>query len=160
MIDLPQDFRDLLLALHDGRAEFVVVGGHAVAYHGHPRATKDLDVLVRATDENAKLVYRALAAFGAPLSAFEVSEDDFAAYDGILQMGIPPLRIDIINRADGITFDEAIADHASFEIDGRKIPIIGRKALLKNKRASGRSQDLADVTVLERDTPPGHRSPT
>jgi len=90
MIDLPQDFRDLLLARHDGRAEFVVVGGHAVAYHGHPRATKDLDVLVRATDANAKLVYRALAAFGAPLSVFEVSEDAFAAYDGVLQMGSRP----------------------------------------------------------------------
>ncbi len=150
LIELPQDFRDLLLALHDARAAFVVLGGHAVAFHGHPRATKDLDVLVRADRENAKLVYRALAAFGAPLSAFEVGEADFATYDGMLQMGFPPLRIDILNRADGITFDEAIADGESFDLDGHRIPVIGRAALLKNKRAAGREQDLADLKALER----------
>jgi hypothetical protein len=150
MIELPDDFRDLLLALSEAGAEFVVLGGHAVAFHGHPRATKDLDVLVRANPENAKLVYRALAAFGAPLSAFEVGEADFTEYDGFLQMGVPPLRIDILNRADGITFDEAIAEGASFDLEGRAIPVIGRTALLKNKKAAGREQDLADVKALER----------
>lgn len=150
MIELPEDFRDLLLALHDAGAAFVVLGGHAVAFHGHPRATKDLDVLVRADGENATCVYRALAAFGAPLSAFEVGEADFATYDGVLQMGVPPLRIDILNRAGGITFDEAIAEGRSFELDGRKIPVIGKAALLKNKRTVGREQDLADVKALER----------
>jgi hypothetical protein len=159
MVDLPEDFRDLLLALCDAGAEFVLVGGHAVAFHGHPRATKDLDVLVRATKDNAKRVYSALAAFGAPLSAFEVSEGDFASYDGVLQVGIPPLRIDIINRADGITFDEAIADGTSIEVDGRNVPVIGRAALLKNKRASGRAQDLADLKILEQIAASGTRSP-
>lgn len=76
----------------------------------------------------------------------------------MLQIGVPPLRIDIINRADGITFDEAIADGASIEIDGRTIPIIGRSALLKNKRASGRDQDLADLRILERISASGSRS--
>jgi len=150
MIELPDDFRDLLVALADADAQFVVLGGHAVAFHGHPRATKALDVLVRADAENAKRVYRALAAFGAPLSAFEVGESDFATYDGVLQMGVPPVRIDILNRADGITFDEAVADGAQFELDGRAIPVIGLSALLKNKRAAGRDQDLADVKALER----------
>ena len=150
VIELPEDFRDLLLALHDAGAAFVVLGGHAVAFHGHPRATKDLDVLVRADNANARLVYRALAAFGAPLSAFEVGEADFASYDGVLQMGVPPLRIDILNRADGITFDEATSDGQSFELEGRAIPVIGKAALLKNKRAAGREQDLADVKALER----------
>jgi hypothetical protein len=159
MIELPEDFRDLLIALSDAGAEFVVVGGHAVAFHGHPRATKALDVLVRATEANARLVYRGLAAFGAPLASFEVGEGDFASYDGVLQMGIPPLRIDIINRADGITFDEAIADHSCIEIDGRTIPVIGRQALLKNKRTSGRVQDLADVKVLEGLSGPERPSP-
>ncbi len=149
MIELPQDFRDLLSALCDAGVEFVVVGGHAVAFHGHPRATKDLDVLVRATRANAALVYRALASFGAPLSAFEVSEGDFASYDGVLQIGVPPLRIDIINRADGITFDQAIAERTAFELEGRAIPVIGREALIKNKLASGREQDRADVAALE-----------
>ena len=150
MIELPDDFRDLLVALADAGAEFVVLGGHAVAFHGHPRATKDLDVLVRASVDNAKRVYGALATFGAPLSAFEVGEADFATYDGVLQMGVPPVRIDILNRADGISFDEAIADGAQFELDDRAIPVIGRSALLKNKRAAGREQDLADIKALER----------
>jgi hypothetical protein len=150
MIELPDDFRDLLLALADAGAEFVILGGHAVAFHGHPRATKDLDVLVRANRQNAERVYRALAAFGAPLSQFEVGEADFVTYDGVLQMGVPPLRIDILNRADGITFDEAVADGAGFELEGRKIPVIGRLALLKNKKAAGREQDLADVKALVR----------
>ena len=149
MIELPDDFRDLLLELCDAGADFVVLGGHAVAFHGHPRATKDLDVLVRALPANAERVYRALAAFGAPLDAFAVKAADFATYDGVLQIGLPPRRIDILNRADGITFDEAVEENASFTLEGRKIPVIGRVALLKNKRAAGRLQDLADIAALE-----------
>ncbi len=148
MIELFDDFRDILVELHNAGAHFVVLGGHAVAFHGHPRATKDLDVLVEANPDNAKRVYAALAAFGAPLSAFEVGVEDFASYDGVLQLGVPPRRIDIINRADGITFAEAIADGESFNLDGREIPVIGRTALIKNKRAAGRPQDIADVKAL------------
>jgi hypothetical protein len=150
VIEFPEDFRDILLELSDARADFVVVGGHAVAFHGHPRATKDLDVLVRAHPENARRVYRALAAFGAPLAAFEVNERDFATYDGVLQIGLPPRRIDILNKASGITFDEAVADGATFSLEGRTIPVIGLAALLKNKRAAARLQDLADVEALTR----------
>lgn len=150
MIELPDDFRDLLLELVDARAEFVVLGGHAVAFHGHPRATKDLDILVRADQRNAERVYRALAAFGAPLASFEVTAADFASYDGVLQIGLPPRRIDILNRADGITFDEAVAAGDAFEVDGHRIPVIGRDALLKNKRAAAREQDLADLAALTR----------
>ena len=150
MIELPEDFRDLLVELSDAAAEFVVVGGHAVAVHGHPRATKDLDVLVRATPENASKVYQALAAFGAPHSSFAVTEADFTSYDGVLQIGLPPRRIDLLNRVAGVTFDEAVADGENFELEGRRIPVIGLGALLKNKRAAGRAQDLADVQALER----------
>jgi hypothetical protein len=149
VIDLPDDFRDLLVELHDAGAAFVVLGGHAVAFHGHPRATKDIDVLVRPEPENATRVYRALAAFGAPLESFEVSEEDFATYDGVLQIGLPPRRIDILNRASGISFDDAIASGDTFELEGRQIPIIGLGALLENKRAAGRAQDLADIEALE-----------
>lgn len=149
MIELAEDFRDLLVELADANAEFVVLGGHAVAFHGHPRATKDLDVFVRATPANAHKVYAALANFGAPLAAFEVVEADFASYDGVLQIGLPPRRVDIINRADGISFDEAVAEGRTFPIEGRNIPIIGLAALLKNKRAAARDQDLADVSALE-----------
>jgi len=149
VIELPEDFRDLLVELHDAGVEFVVLGGHAVAYHGHPRATKDLDVLVRASPANAARVYRALASFGAPLALFEVGEADFATYAGVLQIGLPPRRIDILNRADGITFDDAIAGQDAFDVEGRRIRVIGLSALLKNKRASAREQDLADVNALE-----------
>ena len=148
MIELPEDFRDLLVELHDAGAAFVVVGGHAVAFHGHPRATKDLDVLVRADADNASKVYRALAAFGAPLASIEVAEADFVTYDGVLQLGLPPRRIDILNRATGITFAEAIASRDTFQVEGRAIPVIGLEALLKNKVASDRDQDRADVKVL------------
>jgi len=149
MIELFDDFRDILVELHKAGARFVVLGGHAVAFHGHPRATKDLDILVESNPDNASRVYAALAAFGAPLSAFEVGVEDFASYDGVLQLGVPPRRIDIINRADGITFAEAVADGESFELDGFAIPVIGRSALIKNKRAAGRAQDIADVKALD-----------
>ncbi|HEY2728528.1 MAG TPA: hypothetical protein VGK52_01230 [Polyangia bacterium] len=149
MIDLPQDFRDLLVELHDAGAAFVILGGHAVAFHGHPRATKDLDVLVRADPANAALVYRALAAFGAPLDTIDVKASDFATYDGVLQIGLPPRRIDVLNRASGITFADAVAAGDGFVLEGRTIPVIGLDALLKNKRAAGRDQDVADVKALE-----------
>jgi len=97
VIDLPDDFRDLLIELADADADFVIVGGYAVAFHGHPRATKDLDVFVRPSPHNAAHVYRALAAFGAPLDSFEVAEADFTSYDGVLQIGVAPLRIDMLN---------------------------------------------------------------
>lgn len=153
MIELPEDFRDLLIELHDAGADFVVVGGHAVAFHGHPRATKDLDVLVRADAGNARKVYRALAAFGAPLETFEVKETDFAGYEGVLQIGLPPRRIDILSHATGISFDEAVAEGAVFELEGRRVPVIGLEALLKNKRATGRDQDRADLKALSAKNP-------
>jgi hypothetical protein len=148
VIELPGDFHDLLIELARASADFVVVGGYAVAFHGHPRATKDLDILVRATPVNAARVYRALAAFGAPLHAFEVSESDFVDYDGILQIGVPPVRVDVLNRVTGISFDEAVEEGCGFELEGHRIPVVGLAALLTNKRSVGRPQDLADVAAL------------
>jgi len=147
---LPDDFRDLLVELDEAGAEFIIVGGYAVAYHGHVRATKGIDVLVRSTPENAERVYAALARFGAPLASFAVTAGDFATYDGVLQFGIAPLRADILNRIVGVTFDEAIASAESIEVDGRRIPVLGLDALLRAKRAAGRPKDLLDVTELER----------
>jgi hypothetical protein len=159
VIELPADFRDLLIELADAGAEFVLVGGHAVAFHGHPRATKDMDVLIRANASNAERVYRALAAFGAPLQSFSVEAKDFATYDGVLQIGLPPRRVDILNRADGISFDEAVAEGSAFELEGRTIPVIGRSALIRNKRATGRAQDAADLEALAA-LNPGDEAPT
>ena len=149
MLDLPDDFRDVLVALSDAGADFVLIGGHAVAYHGHPRATSDMDILVRANGDNASRVFAALAAFGAPLGALDVTVEDFAEYDGVLQLGLPPNRIDILTKADGISFDQAIAGAPEIDVEGRRIRLIGLRALLANKRASGRHKDLADVEALE-----------
>ena len=128
-----------------------------MAFHGYVRATKDLDILVRPTPDTARKVYKALAAFGAPLSTLGVSEKDFATYDGVLQIGIPPLRIGILTRIDGVTFGQATADCAVVARGGRAIRVIGRDALIQNKRASGRPQDLADVAALLRPTDSGSR---
>jgi hypothetical protein len=147
-IDLNPDFIDLLLELRHSQAEFVIVGGYAVAVHGHPRATKDLDIFVRPTSENATRVFQALARFGAPLATFAVTEQDFVQPGGILQLGLPPARIDIINTVDGINFDEAIQAQVFIHLQGHEIPVIGLEALLKNKTASARPQDLADVAAL------------
>ena len=148
MTELTKDFIDLLTALVDTEVDFVVIGGYAVAFHGHPRATKDLDVFVRANPANAKNLYKALALFGAPLHEFEVAEEDFSDYGGVLQLGVPPQRIDIINRITGVAYDEAILDAGLFELEGRVIRVIGLDALIKNKLATGRDQDLVDAKSL------------
>lgn len=145
VIELSDDFRDLLIELADAGADFVVVAGMllpSTATRGQPKTW----MLWRA---EAQRVYRALAAFGAPLEDFDVTEADFTQYEGVLQIGLPPRRIDILNRATGITFDEAIADGAAFMLEGRQVRVIGLQALLENKRATRREQDLADVKALE-----------
>jgi hypothetical protein len=148
-IDLPDDFADLLVALTDEDVAFVVVGGYAVALHGHPRATKDIDVLVQPSVENADRVMSGLIRFGAPIDAFDVKASDFSQPGNVLQLGVPPYRIDLITEASGISFEEAQENCRTVTIDGRTIRFIGLDALLKNKRASGRPQDLADVAALE-----------
>ena len=150
MTELTTDFIDLLTALVDAEVDFVVVGGYAVAFYGHPRATKDLDIFVRSDPANAKKLYKALAVFGAPLDEFAVTEEDFSDYGGILQLGVPPQRIDIINRITGVIYEEAIMDAGVFDLEGRAIRIIGLDALLKNKLAAGRDQDLLDAKLLSR----------
>ena len=147
-LPLPDDFRDLLVELVDTGVDFVVVGGYAVALHGHPRATKDIDILVRPSSENAAKVVQALGAFGAPLSQFGVTEADFQHPGGVLQLGVPPFRIDLITEATGISYEEAVSACAAIDVDGRSVRFIGLAALLKNKRATARPQDLADVAAL------------
>lgn len=153
MKDLPDDFRDVLVSLFDAGARFVIVGGYAVAFHGHIRATKDLDVYVEPGPENSLKVERALLEFGAPLRVLGISSEDFQRPGSIVQLGVPPLRIDVVTEIDGVSFDDAWRDHDLVEIDGRSVPVIGLAALLRNKRASGRHNDLADVEALEGSSP-------
>ena len=144
-----QDFRDLLAALVAADAKFLVVGAHALALHGVPRATGDLDVWVEPTPENAARVWRALQVFGAPLESLGVRERDFATPDQVVQLGLPPYRIDLMTGISGVVFGEAWdgrLDGVLFEVP---VPFLGRDAFLRNKRASARPKDLLDVEALE-----------
>lgn len=147
-LDLNPDYRDLLVAMVDAGAEFVLIGGWAVAVHGYVRGTDDLDILVRPSSDNASRVFQALAAFGAPVAAHSVTPELFAREGYGYRMGVKPNLIEVLTLADGITFDDAITDHLTIEVDGRSVPVIGRAALLQNKRAAGRTKDLADLEGL------------
>lgn len=140
------DFADALLA---ESVEFVVVGAFALAAHGVPRATGDIDFFVRPSPENAQRVMRALARFGAPVSQAGVTPADFASPGTVYQIGVAPRRIDLITEISGVTFAEAWRTRVERASVGRTLPFLGRRALLANKRASGRPKDLADVALLE-----------
>lgn len=150
---LPDDFRDLLVALADAGAEFLLVGGYALAAHGYLRATDDLDVFVRPTPANAERVFRGLAAFGAPVEAHGIESSVFAEEGYGYRMGVKPVCIEVLTSLTGIDFDDAWANHHFVAVDGRMVPVIGRAALLRNKRAAGRPKDLADVDWLEKHPP-------
>lgn len=143
---MPSDLKELLRAFNDHSVKYIVVGGYAFGVHAEPRATKDLDVFIRPDPENSEAVFRALAQYGAPLHG--LSPADFR--DGtVFQIGQPPSRIDILQRIDGITFDEAWENRLEGLVDG-EIPaiVISRDDLIRNKLASGREQDLLDVKKL------------
>ena len=150
MAKLPQDFVDLLTELCDAHAEFLLVGGWAVVLYGHVRATDDMDVFVRASEANSKRVFAALEAFGAPLNAHAVTSDHFATEGGAYRFGIAPLKIEVLTKSSGVSCDEALKDSKTFELEGYRIPYIGKPALIANKKAAGRHKDLADVEELER----------
>jgi len=143
------DWLDCLFALLDARARFLVVGAHAMAVHGVPRGTQDLDLLIDPSAENAERVWRALAAFGAPLESLGIAIADLQRPAIVIQLGLPPNRIDLLTSISGVpAFDEAWADRIEQEIRGRRVPFIGRATLLRNKRASGRTKDLGDLEAL------------
>ncbi|MFH1278828.1 MAG: hypothetical protein ABIK65_10670 [Candidatus Eisenbacteria bacterium] len=144
---LNPDFRDMLSALCEEEAEFLVVGAYALAAHGLPRATGDLDIWVRPTEENGERVLKALVRFGAPLHDLRI--EDLRTSEVVYQIGVPPRRIDILTSIDGVPFDEAWPRRLDLEIEGLRFPVLGREEMIRNKRASGRPQDLADVERLE-----------
>ena len=144
---LNTNFRDILSALSEAGAEYLVVGAYAMAAHGCPRATGDIDVWVRPTAENASRVWNAVLAFGAPASKMTV--EDFSTPDIVFQIGVAPHRIDILTSISGVQFEDAWSRKISVEMDGLIVPVIGREELLANKRASGRPRDLLDVELLD-----------
>jgi hypothetical protein len=143
-----RDFRDLLAAFLATDVRFLVVGAHAMAVHGVPRATGDLDVWIAPDPENADRAWSAVVRFGAPLSSMGVTRADFGRPDQVVQIGLPPRRIDILTSISGVAFDQAWPDRVIHETEGLAVPFLGRAALVRNKRASGRAKDLADLEAL------------
>lgn len=142
------DYADMAGALIGAGAEFMLVGGYAVLLHGYPRTTFDIDFWVRPSPGNAPKVMEALHRFGAPLR--DVSAADFDHPDMVYQIGVPPCRIDILTRIDGVEWEEAAPRAVEGIVNGMKIKIIGLEDLIRNKRASGRTKDAADAEELER----------
>ena len=141
-----QDFLDLLRAFIDRDVRYLIVGAYALGVHGRPRATGDLDIWVDPTPDNAARIMEALEVFGAPLQ--QVAADDFSRPGIVFQMGLAPLRIDVLTELSGLTFAEAWPGRISAAFGPLTVEVIGRDAFIKNKKATGRARDLADVEAL------------
>ncbi len=144
---LNKDFKEFIELLNKNRVKYLVVGGYAVALHGYPRYTKDLDVWIELTPENASNILKALEKFG--FGSLDLKQDDFLKEDQIIQLGYPPNRIDIMTSLKDLTFKDCFDTRVKVEIEGVQINFIGLDNLKKNKRAVGRLQDLADLENLE-----------
>lgn len=148
---LNPNFRDMLFALSDANADFLIVGAYAVSVHAVPRATGDIDIWIRSTAENAAKVWKALLVFRAPLTEWNVK--DLEEPNLVFQIGIAPQRIDLLTSIDGVEFEDAWQNRIYVDFEGKRMPVIGHVDLLKNKRATGRPKDLVDIQILERHPP-------
>lgn len=145
---LDKDLRELLELFRSHGVEFLVVGGHAVAFHGRPRLTEDLDLFVRADAENGQRIVDALRAFG--FESLDLSPADFHADDRVIQLGRAPNRVDLLTKLYGVEFADAWGRRVAAQLGDVEVSMIGRDDLIRNKRATGRTQDLADAEFLER----------
>jgi acetolactate synthase regulatory subunit len=143
---LPEDWRVFTELLNSNAVDYVVVGAIALAHHGFPRYTGDLDILIRNTPENARRLEGVLREFG--FDALGLKATDFIDSHRVIQLGVPPNRIDLLTSITGVAFDEAWASREKADLGGVRVNIIDRQSLIKNKRATGRSQDLADLRSL------------
>ena len=145
---LNKDYSDMLYALNDAKVEYLVIGAFALAAHGNTRATIDIDIWVRPTEENAHRVWKALEAFGAPRS--KISVEDFLKSDTVFQIGVAPRRIDLLTSISGVEFEVAWAQRKITRLDDQiEVAVLGREQLLINKLASGRPKDLLDAAWLQ-----------
>lgn len=142
-----RDFAEILSELFEAGAEFLIVGAHALAAHGIPRATGDLDIWIRPTPENAGRVFQALVRFGAPL--FDLTRDELTRPDTVFQIGMPPARVDILSGISGVDFDTAWARRMTVTIDDQTLAVLSREDFITNKRAAGRPKDLLDLALLD-----------
>lgn len=144
---LSKDFKEFIELLNEHDVRYLVVGGYAVAYYGHPRYTKDLEIWIDSSERNAQALVAALDDFG--FGSLGVSIGDFMGESQVVQLGYPPNRIDILTGADGVVFDDCYERRDVVELAGTKVNFIGLEHLCANKRATGRLQDLADLKALE-----------
>jgi len=144
---LNQDFKEFIQSLNNNGVRYLVIGGYAVAFHGHPHYTKDIDIWISMDAENAAKIVKALEQFG--FASLGLQAADFTAPDQIVQLGYPPNRIDLITTTPGVDFDTCYAARVPTEIDGVQVTFIDLENLKRNKKAVGRHQDLADIENLE-----------
>ena len=147
-MNLDKNLREFIALLNSTGVRYVLVGGHAVAFHGHPRYTGDIDFFVEPSAETASKLERVLIEFG--FGGLQIKAADFLAPGIIVQLGRPPNRIDLLTAIDAVTFEQAWNGRVAAELDGLPVAIIGRAELLRNKRGSGRPQDLADLAKIEK----------
>jgi predicted nucleotidyltransferase len=149
---LPEDLKQLLCAFNEHGVEYLVVGGYAVGIYAEPRATKDLDLFIRSEVKNSEAVFRALAAYGAPIAGLTPADfrDD---PNSVFQIGQPPARVDILQHIDGVTFDEAWQQRAETSLDEIDAHVISARHLVQNKLQSGRLRDLADAEAIREANP-------
>jgi|KBSSwiStaDraftv2_1062776.scaffolds.fasta_scaffold746714_2 hypothetical protein len=146
-MNLEDDLREFVELLNALNVHYVVVGGFAVAHHGHPRYTGDLDLFIERTPENAERLVHVMESFG--FADLNLSADDFLQEDLVIQLGVPPNRIDLLTFLSGVDFEETWATREQADIGGVSVPIISKELLKRNKTATGRSQDLADLEHLD-----------
>jgi len=145
-MEVQPDFKELLAFFNDHRVSYMIVGGYALAFHGAPRFTGDLDIFIKPDHENAQRIVAALDAFG--FASLGLTADDFERPDQVIQLGVAPVRIDIITSITGVSWDDAFAGRASSNFGGVPVHYIGREQFVSNKRAMGRIKDLADLEAL------------
>ena len=145
-MNLAPDFDEFCALLIAQDVEFIIIGAHALAFHGAPRFTGDLDILVRPTEANGQRLLAAIAAFGFPTAALTAS--DIAAGRKLIEMGVPPGQIHVMSLIDGVTWEEVWHTREAGPLGDRVVPFIGREAFLRNKKAAGRPKDLADIDAL------------
>jgi hypothetical protein len=141
-----QDFREFIELLIKNKVEYLIVGGYAVGIHGHPRYTGDLDIWLNPTPNNAELILKSVNEFG--FSSYQLSTEDFTKSGNIIQLGYPPLRIDLLTEIDGVTFEKCYKNRKEVVIENLVVYFIGYHDLLKNKKESGRPRDIDDIDNL------------
>jgi hypothetical protein len=148
MEKIPRDFKELLELLNAHKVEYLVVGGYALAFHGAPRFTGDIDLFVKPEDANANRILSALGEFG--FGSLNFSESDFTSPDNVVQLGVPPVRVDIMTSLTGVSWEKAQAGKVSGSCGETTVSFISKKDLIANKKALGRTKDLADIEALDK----------